>query len=211
MPIENLGIKQSTPDYLPSNKKELYTKVFSSEQYNSVCIKAVRKEYYPTELAGFKNVRYGEDLLQTIEILKHNPRTVFISEVLYYYRTNLQSLTHSLKVEQYALDIVMVRNEVYELLKNENIYNVEDYYRYRGICIRLLANGVANIARCKCSYKIKTKLFKSMKDCSYYRDFLLAEKFDTSFLGNRLIIWWFFKHGLYFLIVFIMCGKRLFN
>lgn len=197
-------------DILISDKKELYIKIFSTELYNSLCKKAIKKEFVNlNDYSNVKNVRYGEDLLQTIDIIAQNPKTVFIQDVLYYYRTNIKSLTQSIRIERYAFDIVFVRNAVYNLLIQENILTTEELYHYRNVAIKLLVNALVNISLSNFPISKKIESFELIKDSNYYKTFLNRGKYEKRCLGNKRIVWFLFRKKLYRMIVFILTFNRL--
>lgn len=194
-------------DVVISDKKELYLKIFSDERYNSLCIKAVKRELLrPGEYSTQKNVRYGEDLLQTIDIIRQNPKTVLISDVLYHYRTNMDSVTRTLDPERYCSDIIFVRNAAYECLKNEVSLTDDEMCRFRGISIRLLCEGVSNIAQSKCEFSKKLKLIRHLKENTYYREFIRSGKYDKASLGNKRLVWFLFRNGF---LVSLICAFSL--
>lgn len=196
-------------DTIISNKKELYIKIFSSEYYNSLCIKAIKRDFLRSDgYSALKNVRYGEDLLQTIDIIRQNPKTVFIEDVLYHYRTNPNSVTRTLNAERYASDIIFVRNAAYECLKSEGYLTDDEMCHFRGISIKLLCEGVSNIAQSKYAFSEKLRLIKGLKSTPYYKDFILGGKYDESSLGNKRPVWLLFKNGFLMTLICIFLLKR---
>lgn len=195
-------------DILISDKKDLYIRIFSDELYNSLCIKAVEKRFIRTNICTkFNEVRYGEDLLQTIDIIKQNPKTVVIEDVLYYYRTNMNSMTQSIRLERYAFDIMFVRNAAYECLTEECMLDANEIYNYRGRSIDMLVGGIASISRYKCEFTKKKKIFDEIKQSPYYKNFLCTDKYNRKCLGRRYIIWFLFQKNFYKILEWLYCVK----
>lgn len=200
---------EKAEDIVISDKKELFVKIFSDEHYNSLCIKAVKREFLRSDgYSAMKEVRYGEDLLQTIDIIRQNPKTVVIGDVLYHYRQNTNSVTRALNLERYASDIIFVRSTAYECLKNEGYLTDDEMYRFRGISIKLLCEGVSNIAQSGCNFSKKLKLIKGLKNNTYYKDFILGGKYDEGCLGNKRPAWLLFKNGFLMTLICIFSLKR---
>lgn len=200
---------ENAEDTVISDKKELYIKIFSDEHYNSLCIKSVKREFLRLDgYSALKDVRYGEDLLQTIDIIRQNPKTVIIEDVLYHYRTNPNSVTRTLNLKRYVSDIIFVRNTAYECLKNEGYLTGDEMYRFRGISVKLLCEGVSNIAQSGCGFSEKLKLIRGLKNNTYYKDFILGGKYDKSCLGNKRPVWFLFKNGFLVTIISIFSLKH---
>ena len=200
---------EKTEDIVISDKKDLYIKILSDEHYNSMCIKAVKRGFLRSDgYSALKNIRYGEDLLQTIDIIRQNPKTVIIGDVLYHYRTNPNSVTWTLDLKRYASDIIFVRNAVYECLKNEVCLTEDEICRFRGVSIRILCEGIANIAQSGCGFSEKRSLIKHLKENAYYKNFLLGGKYDKNRLGNKRPVWFLFKNGFLITLICIFSLKH---
>ena len=64
-------------------RKELYKTILSDSIYNPLWIKAVRREFIPSkDYSSVYSLRHGEDLLQTLDIIKNNPKTVMTNVML---------------------------------------------------------------------------------------------------------------------------------
>lgn len=200
------------PDIIIENKQELHKLFLFNQFYNSLCIKAIRRNYFnDIDYSKLKDVRHAEDLLQTLSIIKQNPKTVIIDDVLYFYRTNINSITYSTNVEQNVSDLITVRNIVYEYLLKENVFDELELYEYKGIATKILVSGICNLAQADCSYAQKKRLFTKIKQSKYYIDYINSDKINISQLGNKKIPWFLFKFGLYRLLTMLFCMKRLIN
>lgn len=71
--------------------------LFGGFELSSLCVKCVRKEIVPIDLnyAQWAHVRAGEDYIISLFMLERAEKIVFSKEILYYYRTNLQSITNT--------------------------------------------------------------------------------------------------------------------
>ena len=122
-----------------TDKAELYKRVFTNSSLNSLCRKAVKREILTDfDYSEFYKCNIGEDLLQSIEILKNAKAVSFINENLYNVRTNMNSVTRSINYHNHIVDYT-VRNAVLKFLKAENVWSDEDYAVYKTYCIKLFA------------------------------------------------------------------------
>ena len=103
------------------DKAALYKKVFVNAGFNSLCRKAAninlleKKDY-----KDYFKVVYGEDLLESIPLFKKAKRVLFTDTILYRYRMNPTSLTHSVDYKNFQV-VSTVRQEVWNFLKHEII------------------------------------------------------------------------------------------
>ena len=164
-----LGIEKSekkdgvTSVQIYESKRDIFSKVLSNSKYNSMCIKCIRRSAFDEmDYSRYFHIRRGEDLLQTIDALNNCEKVVFVPDVLYKYRMNLSSVTHSIRFDNYRMDY-MVRERVLEFLSENMIFNEEDYSKYRTHCISLLVDELALISLFDVSSKKKIQLFKEIK------------------------------------------------
>ena len=189
-------------------QKELCVQIMGNEHYNSMCIKALKRSLLGSyDGEKYKHIRYGEDLLQTIDIIKQNPKTVIIKDKLYYYRINPTSLTRSLNLERLVSDVMFVRNVAFDYLMGLNILNDAEKQNFVGYSIRLIANCAAEVARSKRAYCDKVKFFTRIKESACYKK-VSSRKYNKKSLGNRRIVWFLFKNGVYRLMIGVFAIKK---
>lgn len=70
------------------SKEKIYDKLLLEYTINSLCLKAVRKSVIDTEAdyTNFYACNFGEDLLQTIPLIKKSERIYYLDKCLYNYR-----------------------------------------------------------------------------------------------------------------------------
>lgn len=172
-------------------KEDIYRTVFLKMEYNSLCRKAVKASvFHNIDYSPYYHLRYTEDLLQSIEIYKYCHKMVFIPTILYEYRMNLTSITHS--VDRMVIDFT-IRKKVLEFLKQEAIFTENDYDQYRDFCISIV---IADIMKFCLSYEkrdqIKSK-FARIRDDMYYKEFLSKGISNRRSIGVKSFIFDLFK------------------
>jgi len=191
------------------DKRELYRKCFLSDEYNPMCRKAVRLSLvqgrdYPE---WYYRIRHGEDLLQSLDVLKECGCAAVIRDVLYKYRIHAQSITQAVRYESFTTDN-SVRARVLSFLREENVFTESDYEEYRIFCIQLMAKKVWNIAGLDISTKKKIELFDALKKSDYYKGFIHSGKYDRKKLGKRGLIYELFQRDHYRMLIGLFSVKR---
>ena len=116
-------------------KSELMEIVLNDNGYNPVWRKAIRREFINTiDLTTFHNIRFAEDLLESLEIYENAKNFLFIPEILYKYRMNDDSITHSANIKSSKFDFV-VREETFKYIERLDCFNKKQLKDYRGYCI----------------------------------------------------------------------------
>ena len=192
-----------------TDKRELYRKCFLSSAYNSMCRKAVKASLLRNgpDCSAFFSVRFAEDLLQSIGILKNCEKAVFTDAVLYNYRVNLNSISFSGKNIETLTDF-SVRNYTMEFLQQENVWTEADFVEYRGYCAELLCNGLFAICELNASKTEKVEHLRKIRSSQYYRNHLHGRK--VRFSGKKRAVYALFEWNWLNLLVCILsiCAKR---
>ena len=156
------------------SKKDLYHLVFENDYYNSMCCKAISCELITDrEYESFFAVRRSEDLLQSIPYYRDSKNVVFVRERIYNYEINPDSVTQSLKYENYNVNST-VRAEVLKFLQEENVWDKADYDRYFQYCRKLLLGEIKKISDFDTTQENKKRLYDEITADPYY-SFLLNE------------------------------------
>lgn len=192
-----------------SDKRVLLKKLFCNTAYNSLCRKALKATLVTgVDYSAFYQVRHGEDLLQSIEMLDGAAKVVFIPEILYNYRTNPMSVTQSVCYERYAVNF-QVREYVLDFLRKREIFTKEDYYQYRAYAIGIVVDEIITIAGFDTSFQNKKRLFQQIMASSYYKEFLDTDEYDKHSAGKKYIIFALFRKKQYRAIIATVMGIRL--
>lgn len=201
--------KTSDLEVYYKDKRLLYRKIFLNNSYNSLWRKAIKSSLITyQDYTAYYHIKRGEDLLQSLEIL-HNCRTaVIIPDILYHYTQNQASITHSTHTKPLKTSFV-VREKVLDFLQQENVFTAKDMQEYHRYCIKLLEGELKLIALHSASYIEKKRLLNSLKQQSYYRNFLASRRYKQPFTP----LYTQFRLGLYILLVWEIksfdCVKKL--
>lgn len=187
-----------------TEKRVLFKTIFGSSGYNSMCRKALSATLVKeVDYSTFYHIRYGEDLLQSIEMLDRAEKVVFIPDVLYNYRVNPASVTQTLRYEKYSPDF-QVRQYVRAYIEKNGLFTDEDFYEYRAYAIRLLINEIETIAGFRTSLQNKKKIFYTLHLDEYYTEFLDSDMYDKRAVGMKHILFPLFRKKHFTLIVAIV-------
>ena len=145
---------KNSNDIIITNKRDLCKLIFFDEKYNSLCIKAVSKKIISIEdYYKFSSIRRGEDLLQTLDIIKRVNKTVVIPKALYNYRQNLNSVTNTINYNNFYVDFT-VRENVLLFIKESKVFNEKDLLEYRNFCITQLVKEICLKRSQICSFRL---------------------------------------------------------
>ena len=161
-------------DIFCKDKREIYKICFSGTEYNSVCRKAFRRDIWndKVDMSRFFYLRHGEDLLQSIEILKNCKNVYFSSKVLYNYRMNPNSVTHTSVANPQIVDF-LVSETALGFLKNEAEFNVHDFDEYRKTRLdEFFLPSIKRIITSNITFEEKKEAFIRIRQSRYYKDFL---------------------------------------
>lgn len=196
--VHEIDTSDVRSDVCVLTQKELCVKIIGNELYNSLCIKAIKRSLFGNyDYSKYRHIRYGEDLLQTIDIIKQNPKTAITDDKLYYYRTAPTSLTHSLNLERLVSDVMFVRNVAFDYLVDLNILDDDEKLYFIGYSIRMVANCAADVVRSKRTYSDKKLLLNKIKESDYYKKISMLKEYNKKALGNKRIVWFLFERNFY--------------
>ena len=166
------------------SKRELYRIVFNDWTYNPVCGKALRISLLDNlNFEEFKDIRYGEDLIQSIEYYKKSSRVYFYNKSLYNYTINPNSMTQTINKRSYSVDFT-VRQFVMNFLIKEDVFDELDWIEYRTFCMWLIADMLRTICLLDIDLGKKIKLIEEMRSSEYYCLYLQDKRHNT------LNDWW---------------------
>ena len=189
-----------------NDKREIYNIIFNNQEFNSMCCKAIHVSLISDlDYQKYYGVKYGEDLLQSLDILRKTPSVYFMEKPLYNYQMNTQSATHMRNYDNYKVNFI-VYQKVLEFLREENCFLEEDYMQYRNYCIKCVVDELIMIARFDTCRKNKIRLYREMKATGYYQDFLSVGLCNTGVsIGRKNKIFFkLFKYGQYRMMLLIV-------
>ena len=168
--------KKTNKIELIKDTRILFKKIFEDSYYNPMWIKAFKKKCIPSKNDKvFEEIRHGEDLVQTVEIMDKSDRVLFIPDVFYNYRMNMDSISHNLSSAFYVPGNP-VRLFVYKFLKEKGIYSQKDWTEYGKFCALLFLRNLIKISNLDSSKKEKIHIFEQENKSEYYSDFVINYK-----------------------------------
>ena len=197
-----------TEEKIVNEKGELYKIIFTNHAFNSLGRKAVRRELLSADFSKYYHVSMGEDLLQSIEILKNSKSVAFITENLYNYRINLSSITRTVSINNY-IDDFTVRASVLDFLRNENVWSESDYQEYKDYCLKLFAIEIMRVAGFDAKRSQKKQIFSKIREQEYYKEFLSTGKYSKKTVGWKHVLVDAFRSGRDNMIINIVIVRKL--
>lgn len=174
-----------------SEKKALYKKLLNREMSNTLWTKVVKRSIVDVDFdySSYQGVSMGEDLLQSLPLLTNAASVFYIKEPLYYYRTNLESLTQKYKIETYA-SLVQVNKKLDEYVMMWNVSNGEVMASNRFMV------DVYDIFVSSTKTRDKVVFEEVLKEISYDKYFrkkyVMANKKSMS-IQKRFVVWSIYK------------------
>ena len=191
---------------LIKDKRLLFKKILGNPNYNSMCFKAFKRNLIPKkDDLFFHKIRHGEDLVQTIEIMDKSDSVLFVPDIFYNYRVNMDSISHNLSSEFYVSDNP-VRFFVYNFIKEKNLYSREDWDKYGKFCALLFLRNLIKVSSLDSSKKEKIHILKQEYKSEYYSNFVINYK-TGSFLKDIFLS--LFKWKMFSLLLNLLIIKKI--
>lgn len=157
-------------------KKEFYTAMMTSADFNSLNTKFVKTELYKNDTLDtekYSFVKNGDDFLQSLYPVFNAQKIVFVPECYYNYRMHSESLTHKIDPNIYN-SIFAVRTVIWEnYLKGTNILGDDTKRVFAMRSARSAMNIVKLIAQNETlSDEDKIETFRKIHDHEFYKNFI---------------------------------------
>ena len=204
-----LSISCDTQVMVISEKRYLYKMFFTNNNFNPLWRKAVKRRVLSNDdFSKYYHISLGEDLLQSIEILKNSQKVAFTTENLYNYRVNLSSITRTVSIDNYTVDFT-VRASVLDFLRNENVWSESDYQEYKDYCLKLFAIEIMRVAGFDAKRSQKKQIFSKIREQEYYKEFLSTGKYSKKAVGWKHVLVDAFRSGRDNMIINIVLVRKL--
>lgn len=166
-----------------TDKNELYRLLFIHGGYNSLCRKAISASLLTDRIYGdVSYVHRGGDLLQSLSFIEKCNKAVFIKDILYTYIIHPNSVSRQSSYETFKIDST-VQRIVLDFLKEQNLWNEQDYEEYFYHLRNCMRDDVGSIARLHTTIKNKILLFDRMKSDEYYSMVLASATYKDRWLS----------------------------
>ncbi|WP_290762996.1 glycosyltransferase family 2 protein [Fibrobacter sp. UBA4297] len=193
---------------LIKDKRLLFKKILGDTYYNSMCLKAFKKNCIPSNNDKvFEIIRHAEDLVQTVEIMDKSDCVLFVPDIFYNYRVNMNSISHNASSRFYVPGNP-VRFFAYNFLKEKNLYSQEDWDDYGKFCASIFYSNLLKISRLKTSIKEKISILEIERDSEYYNQFLKSYKTGNGLKNLSLAL---FKKKKFIMLYFFLAMIKMLN
>lgn len=178
-----------------TDKLELYRKCFFSSSYNPLCRKAIKSTMFSgIDYSTYYNVRNSEDLLQSIELYKNCNCVVFITNALYNYTLNPNSITQNVDYKNCSFDFLLVREQTLKFLKEENLFSKQDYRDYRTYVIELILCEILKICNTNMPVRQRRWLLDKIRQSRIYLEFLNTSDYNKKSLKLKGFLFDLFRY-----------------
>lgn len=121
------------------SKRDLFKKMLETSQLNTMCLKICKYDLFDINIdyKKFYDIRHGEDLLQSLELVAKAEKIYYLTEQLYFYRFNPNSITNkNNKAKHKALEKVFP--VLYDYIRIIGVNTEENFQLFfRGILVSL--------------------------------------------------------------------------
>jgi len=175
-------------DVTINDKQALFEKYFLTDRYNNIWRKAVRRTVFDgRDYSAYYHLQMSEDLLQSVEIIQNSKSVSFISDILYNYRVNKDSLTQTITFEKYSVNF-QIREYVLCQIIHTNVLPEESLSKYFILCAERICDEIINIASFQTTKANKIHLFGEIKETDYYRSIIDRVNINRLPLKYRLVL-----------------------
>lgn len=186
-------------DHILYDIETLITKFLTEETENSLCKRAVKKQKINHEhlikLAAIKELRFGEDMVQSFVMIKDCKSMVYLDKVLYFYRQNTASLTHQSKTIQMLKDISLAREYIQKILKTSNFNHAKYHYILEKSFLEHYLTDLVNLAENNPVHRLR-KTSHEIQRLTIYQSAVKEIKYSDLPLKRRILYifeqqeWW---------------------
>jgi glycosyltransferase involved in cell wall biosynthesis len=189
-----------------TDKRTAYRKLLFDSSYNALWRKVVRSKVYRLlDYSQYYHISMGEDLIQSLEIMRGAKTFLFISNKLYGYRVNGNSITHTLSPMKYDFDCTVMRM-VMKFISEEKCLNENDLTDYYKHCLKEVYSDIVKITRSGFNISDKVNFIDRIMSSEFYTTYLKQFEKENIFSTKGKIVWSLIRKGYYRQAVWLL-GK----
>lgn len=144
---ERISCEKEIDGALFTDKRTVYNIIFLGGGYNSLCRKCVKADCFDgRDYSGYYGISLGEDLVRSLEVLENAESFLFISDILYNYRYNTESMMRSINYDETQPDNEVPRM-VTAYLNRAGVFTQEDWNRLHNVWLQQLMIEMRRVAR----------------------------------------------------------------
>lgn len=168
------------------NKQQLFQEMIGSSNLNKLVCKAVKRSIIDdANYTQYKNIRNGEDLLQSLPLLFHATKIVYIDKVMYNYRMVATSIIHTFNVDRLK-DAVVVRSLLLQYLRALEMDNEDNLKQFYHFFIKGVVNYNDKLINTERTRKEKIEIFDQIQQMPFYNEALSYDDFSCADLKDKI-------------------------
>ena len=169
---KTVRINQEKQRAVFEEKYSLMKKLFAYNLYNSLCIKCIRRELAAGKsMAEYGRLYMGEDLLQSLIILKDCKKASFIPDILYNYTLHSDSLTRN-KNRFQIVPFFEIREKCLDIFTGNDLLNDEGLATFFSCIVKYIASYVVDITLSNLSKEDKESKYEEIRNHPFYAEHL---------------------------------------
>ena len=193
-----------------TSREEACKRICSDTCYNSLCRKAIRLDIMRrVDCSAFSHIRLGEDCLQTLAALRMAKSISFLSDHLYNYRQNPQSMTNDINYEKFDFSYT-VPIEVLRFLSDEGFCSETEIVAQRKRFTRRVYTDVIKLIFSGYEAKKKKRWLENIRGSEFFQVEILPHISYEAFSKKEALLMRAFVNRRYgFLLVYSRLSKML--
>ena len=173
------------PEGYLTDKRLIQRRALIEIPYNAIYLKCARAALFSNlDFSEYYYIKHGEDLLQSLELLRTCCSAEFIDDSLYIYRFRANSIVNTQKTVLEAVDLT-VRKKALAFIEEEGLFTESDINDYRDKCIELFVDRIWTISSLSISDREKKDLFRTIRSDDYYTSFISKGISEKSSLNRK--------------------------
>lgn len=164
--------QEKEQEILVTNKRLLLRKILLKHGYNALWRKAIKASLISGwDYSAFSNIQYGEDLIQSMEILHNCQKCLFIPDQLYLYTKNPASIIHTCSLKR-IFNFLDLGQYVFDFVVKEQVFTSQDFADLRAYYMTLLKSLLKQICRMPLSIEEKIDVMDKIQKHPFYKNYL---------------------------------------
>ncbi|HAT4221785.1 glycosyltransferase family 2 protein [Clostridium perfringens] len=160
--LENEAVFKHNTIFTNREKGELFKKIIASSELNNLVCKAFSREIIDfTDYSKYKEIKNGEDLLQSLPIIYNAKKILYMNLPLYNYRITPGSITKKFNRNKFR-DITLVRKEVLNYMIKLNIDTEENKINFYYFYASRVLNYILDLIKSDIGIKDKKNILKEI-------------------------------------------------
>lgn len=191
------------------DKKVIFEKIISTSSLNNLVTKVIKKTIVDNcDYLHYKDIRNGEDLLQSLPWLYRANKIVYINKPLYNYRINPKSTTQNFDVNRIN-DLSIVRGVFLKYMKKLRIDTYQNMCLFYSFFLDRMISYIIELINSDIERQKKYYILNKLKQNEHYiNSFRYLRKYESAFY-KKIILYLFNRKHFVFLNIYIKILNKL--